>query len=60
MTAKQISVFLENKPGQLSEFTKLLNENNINMCAPVSYTHLTKTKSVCFSLTIISKTVIIK
>ncbi|MBC5786483.1 MULTISPECIES: ACT domain-containing protein [Clostridiaceae] len=33
MTAKQISVFLENKPGQLSEFTKLLNENNINMCA---------------------------
>ena len=33
MTAKQISVFLENKPGQLSEFTKLLTENNINMCA---------------------------
>ena len=33
MTAKQISVFLENKPGQLAEFTKLLNENAINMCA---------------------------
>lgn len=33
MTAKQISVFLENKPGQLSEFTKLLEKNDINMHA---------------------------
>lgn len=33
MTAKQISVFLENKPGQLSEFTKLLEKNEINMRA---------------------------
>ncbi|WP_040196369.1 acetolactate synthase [Candidatus Soleaferrea massiliensis] len=33
MTAKQISVFLENKPGQLAEFTKLLEKNQINMCA---------------------------
>lgn len=33
MTVKQISVFLENKPGQLSEFTKLLEKNNINMHA---------------------------
>lgn len=33
MTAKQISVFLENKPGQLSEFTKLLEKNDINMRA---------------------------
>lgn len=33
MTAKQISVFLENKPGQLTEFTKLLNKNHISMHA---------------------------
>ena len=33
MTAKQISVFLENKPGQLTEFTKLLNQNQIDMRA---------------------------
>lgn len=33
MTVKQISVFIENKPGQLSEFTKLLEKNNINMHA---------------------------
>ncbi len=33
MTAKQISVFLENKPGQLAEFTRLLNQNQINMHA---------------------------
>nr|WP_122012211.1 ACT domain-containing protein [Maliibacterium massiliense] len=33
MTVKQISVFLENKPGQLAEFTKLLESQQINMCA---------------------------
>lgn len=33
MTAKQISVFLENKPGQLKEFTKVLQANGINMYA---------------------------
>lgn len=33
MTTKQISVFLENKPGQLVEFAKLLEQNNINMRA---------------------------
>lgn len=33
MTAKQISVFLENKPGQLTEFTRLLEDNDINMHA---------------------------
>lgn len=33
MTAKQISIFLENKPGKLSEFTKILEQNNINMRA---------------------------
>ena len=33
MTAKQISVFLENRPGQLTEFTKLLNQNQIDMRA---------------------------
>lgn len=33
MTVKQISVFLENKPGGLAEFAKLLSENNINMRA---------------------------
>lgn len=33
MTAKQISVFLENKPNQLTEFTKLLDQNKINMHA---------------------------
>lgn len=33
MTTKQISVFLENKPGQLTEFTKVLQANGINMYA---------------------------
>lgn len=33
MTVKQISVFLENKPGQLKEFTQLLDNNEINMHA---------------------------
>jgi len=33
MTTKQISVFLENKPGQLIEFTRLLQEHKINMHA---------------------------
>ena len=33
MTVKQISVFLENKPRQLSEFTKVLNQNKIDMRA---------------------------
>lgn len=33
MTVKQISVFVENKPGQLSEFTKLLEKNNIDLRA---------------------------
>lgn len=31
MTIKQISLFLENKPGQIHEITKLLCENNINL-----------------------------
>ena len=29
MTVQQISVFVENKPGQLAEFTKLLEEKHI-------------------------------
>lgn len=33
MTVKQISVFLENKPGQLTDFAKLLNSNQIDMRA---------------------------
>ena len=33
MTINQISVFLENKPGQLAEFTRLLEENQIDMRA---------------------------
>ena len=33
MTVKHISVFLENKPGQLAEFTKLLEKNEIDMRA---------------------------
>lgn len=33
MTVKQISVFLENKPGKLAEFTKLLSENTIDIRA---------------------------
>lgn len=33
MTVQQISVFLENKPGGLAAFTKVLSENNINMRA---------------------------
>ena len=32
-TIKQLSVFVENKPGKLGEFTKLLSENNIDMRA---------------------------
>ncbi len=33
MTVKQISVFLENKPGRLSGLTKVLRENQIDMRA---------------------------
>ena len=33
MTVKQISVFVENKPGQLKEFTQLLEEHQIDMRA---------------------------
>ena len=33
MTVKQISVFVENKPGQLAELTRLLEENKIDMRA---------------------------
>ena len=33
MTINQISVFLENKPGQLAEFTRLLEKNQIDMRA---------------------------
>lgn len=33
MTVKQISVFLENKPGKLADFTKLLSDNNIDIKA---------------------------
>ncbi len=33
MTVKQISVFLENKPGMLLDFTKLLREHEIDMQA---------------------------
>lgn len=31
MTVKQISIFLENRPGQLADITKALGENNIDM-----------------------------
>ena len=33
MTVQQLSVFVENKPGQLAEFCKLLRENQIDMRA---------------------------
>lgn len=33
MTVNQISVFVENRPGQLSEFAKLLEKNNIDLRA---------------------------
>ena len=33
MTVKQISVFVENKPGKLAEVTKILYENGIDMRA---------------------------
>ncbi len=33
MTVRQISVFLENRPGALYEFTKLLEANNIDLRA---------------------------
>lgn len=33
MTVKQISVFLENKPGRLSALTKVLREHQIDMKA---------------------------
>jgi len=33
MAVQQISVFLENRPGGLAEFTKVLSENNIDMRA---------------------------
>lgn len=33
MTVKQISVFLENKPGKLADFTKLISKNEIDIRA---------------------------
>ena len=33
MTVKQISVFLENKPGKLADFTDVLSKNEIDMRA---------------------------
>ena len=33
MTVKQISVFVENKPGMLAALADVLNENGINMRA---------------------------
>lgn len=33
MTVKQLSVFVENKPGKLAEFTDVLSNNNIDMRA---------------------------
>lgn len=33
MTVKQLSVFVENKPGKLAEFTDILSENQIDMRA---------------------------
>ena len=33
MTVKQISVFLENKPGRLGDFTDILSRNHIDMRA---------------------------
>ena len=33
MSVKQVSVFLENKPGSLAEMTKVLADNNIDMRA---------------------------
>ena len=33
MTVKQISVFLENKPGMLAEFVSVLRQNKIDMRA---------------------------
>ena len=33
MTMKQLSVFVENKPGTLAEITGILGANDIDMCA---------------------------
>ncbi len=33
MTMKQLSVFVENKPGSLAGITEILSENQIDMCA---------------------------
>ena len=33
MTVKQISIFLENRPGRLSELTGLLEQNQLNLRA---------------------------
>ena len=33
MSVKQISVFLENKPGTLNQLTKALADGNVDMCA---------------------------
>lgn len=33
MLVKQISIFLENKSGRLAEVTRILAENNIDICA---------------------------
>ncbi|HPG32131.1 MAG TPA: amino acid-binding protein, partial [bacterium] len=33
MLLKQISIFLENKPGKLAEVTKILQDNKVNIRA---------------------------
>ena len=33
MVAKQLSIFLENKSGRLTEVTEVLAKENINLCA---------------------------
>ena len=40
MTVKQISVFLENKPGCLAELIDILSRNHVDMRAKIGRAHV--------------------
>ena len=46
MTVKQISAFLENRPGALAEFTKILQNSEIDLAPCLSQRRRTSALSV--------------
>ena len=43
MTVKQLSVFIENRPGRLSAVTKILGDNDVNIRAISVFSDLSLT-----------------